>query len=181
MIFNFYIIKKITFQKLFATHHKSARDPPVWETLLHGEVDWIQVRQKRTPVGTVINLSVPKRRGISWPAERLLASQGMCSWQFVNNDFYFFILNSRRICSRIHLSGTWVTLLLGYCCKTSVLECENFNGTVFNARISKVPFLIAGLTHSGFPLCKSVVKPVTVAARSKAWNVFARLNTGIVG
>jgi hypothetical protein len=23
----------VTFQKLFATHHKSARDPPVWETL----------------------------------------------------------------------------------------------------------------------------------------------------
>jgi hypothetical protein len=34
MIFNFYIIKKITFQELFATHHKSARDPPVWETLV---------------------------------------------------------------------------------------------------------------------------------------------------
>jgi hypothetical protein len=34
MIFNFYVIKKITFQKLFATHHKSARDPPVWETLV---------------------------------------------------------------------------------------------------------------------------------------------------
>jgi hypothetical protein len=29
----FYIIKKSTFQELFATHHKSARDPPVWETL----------------------------------------------------------------------------------------------------------------------------------------------------
>jgi hypothetical protein len=34
MIFNFYIIKNITFQKRFATHHKPARDPPVWETLL---------------------------------------------------------------------------------------------------------------------------------------------------
>jgi hypothetical protein len=33
MIFNFYINKNITFQKLFATHHKSARDPPVWEML----------------------------------------------------------------------------------------------------------------------------------------------------
>jgi hypothetical protein len=40
MIFNFDITKKITFQKLFVTHHKSARDPsmgrglPVWETLV---------------------------------------------------------------------------------------------------------------------------------------------------
>jgi hypothetical protein len=29
MIFNFYVVKKITFQKLFAIHHKSARDLPV--------------------------------------------------------------------------------------------------------------------------------------------------------
>jgi hypothetical protein len=28
---------------------------------------------------------------------------------------------------------------------------------------------------------KYIFKPVTVAARSKAWNVFARLNTGIMG
>jgi hypothetical protein len=38
MMFNFYIIKKTTLHKLFATHHKSARDPPVWETLLYGNV-----------------------------------------------------------------------------------------------------------------------------------------------
>jgi hypothetical protein len=29
------MIKKITFQKLFATHHKSARNPPVRETLIY--------------------------------------------------------------------------------------------------------------------------------------------------
>jgi hypothetical protein len=34
-IFNFYTIKKIAFQKLLATHHKWARDSPVWETLLY--------------------------------------------------------------------------------------------------------------------------------------------------
>jgi hypothetical protein len=33
MTFNFNIIKKITFQKFLATHYKSGRDPPVWETL----------------------------------------------------------------------------------------------------------------------------------------------------
>jgi hypothetical protein len=30
-------------------------------------------------------------------------------------------------------------------------------------------------------VCNLAMVPVTVAARSKAWNVFARLNTGIVG
>jgi hypothetical protein len=34
MILNFCILKRSTFQKLFATHQKSARDPPVWETLV---------------------------------------------------------------------------------------------------------------------------------------------------
>jgi hypothetical protein len=34
---------------------------------------------------------------------------------------------------------------------------------------------------TALPLCQMSLKPITVAAQSKAWTVFARWNAGIVG
>jgi hypothetical protein len=56
----------------------------------------------------------------------------------------------------------FITVLLQYCCPTWVLRA-NVGATTVNI-----------LQYQGYV-------PITVAARSKTWTVFARSNTGIVG
>jgi hypothetical protein len=57
---------------------------------------------------------------------------------------------------------------------------NNFSDIYFVVSPIKVVFLIS-IHNDIFNLINAIYSPLTVAARSKVWNVFDRLNTGIVG